>query len=185
MKKAIFYFVSAICYVIFIKEFAEPFIMVFLGNSRAAHLIYLFLIALLPMIILMALSVTSYQDSRNKGKPEAQRETRNYNEQLWAGDIAMNFAFWGYYLTYTLFAVVVVPFALSKLLASPTTQEKFLLPIALIAVATFQVLAAMGVWRSSLRYGGRRLWAILTRIAVVSLLVLIVFEFIYFILSSH
>jgi magnesium-transporting ATPase (P-type) len=177
MKKAIFYCASAILYVVIYKEFAEERLFEYSSYTKAHSGIVLFVFGLLPMITLFALSLTAYQKNREKNVPPNEGNERDYNQQLWAGDIAMPSAFWFSYLLSVLATAAVVWFAAKKFNTSPSVQAKIILTFALLCVFAYQALAARGVWRSAHRYVGLPVWAASAKVAVLLLLGLVVLEF--------
>ena len=87
---------------------------------------------------------------------------------LWSGDLALNEAFW----TWTVTVGLLVNIATSMLFVVLILQDQ---PLAAVLVGyglstPYNVVAAVGVWRSAARYHGPSLHADLARIVTVILM---------------
>jgi hypothetical protein len=85
--------------------------------------------------------------------------------QLWRGNIELPRAFWDYAIIYgslaNLFATIVALAMLASNLSGLIALAVFLLPV------PYNIVAAVGVWRSAELYRGPPVWANLARIAVI------------------
>ena len=103
--------------------------------------------------------------------PDSRGKTRSPARALWAGEVPLARAFWGYAVAGGL-ALNLATTALSLALfaaAAPTV-------LAVVAHALplpYNAFVFVAVWRSAGRYGGERRWADLARVAIVPWTILV------------
>ena len=85
--------------------------------------------------------------------------------RLWRGDYPLPRAFWDHAIIYGSLANLTATIAALGLLA---TNAPGLLALAIFLIpAPYNLVAAVGVWRSAARYRGPPVWANAARIAVI------------------
>ncbi len=97
--------------------------------------------------------------------PDSRRKKKSPARALWAGEVPLARAFWGYAIAGGL-ALNLATTALS--LALFAADAPTVLAVAALALPVpYNVFVCVAVWRSAERYGGERRWADLARVAIV------------------
>lgn len=91
------------------------------------------------------------------------RISKPWYKKLWDGDYSLAKSYWGFTVLASLLAVAAVRF-FSFIAGDGLAPFLFLVYFA--AVFVYSPVAMVGVWRSSKRYAGARIWAILARLCV-------------------
>ena len=101
-----------------------------------------------------------------RGRPDADRPaTRNPVARLWRGEFSLPMSYWVWGVLGNRVSGLAV-----NLVASSTDSPGPTLAVGAVSIVYF-VIVTVGIWRSSSRYPGRRLWRDLARVSVALALV--------------
>ena len=87
------------------------------------------------------------------------KNNTNFFVKFWNGDLSLPMSYWGVGVGVGLAFGFTVGILLAILNMSEDAMWGFIIP--------FQVYTVVGIWRSADRYKGKKIWAILAKIAVV------------------
>ena len=111
------------------------------------------------------MSASLLLNSKHSAPAAAGLVMRDHVLRLWRGDLPLPRAFWDHAIIYGSLANLVTTIAALGVLAANgpglLALAVFLLP------APYNLMAAVGVWRSAARYRGPTIWANAARIAVI------------------
>jgi uncharacterized membrane protein len=164
MLKAMFYLLAALGYGIVIN-LAKPILSSALGDSSIGYWIQVILV-IVPILTLVGLSQRAMQGHRRQSELNKSEKSTNRNELLWSGKLSLTQAYWCGYVPYAIFSAFCGNYAMSKVNKFQPSETKLAI-VAVIFIIAMLALSILGVWRSGERYGGNRLWVILSRITMV------------------
>ena len=174
MFKAIFYFLSAVIYIFLIVEYIKLPLLKLLSAWPGALLEIISGLLFLPFIILIAYSYDAYDKRKQISEPKLYSVKVEPFTQLWAGDMPMWSAFWGYHTTVNIFSFF-GSYAISRQLSVYSNRTLLMSFSMFIVFLGYLTLTTLGTWRSSNRYTGPRIWVVCTRIGLVFSTIFMVF----------
>ncbi len=90
---------------------------------------------------------------------KAKTQKANFFVKFWNGDISLAMSYWGVGLGLGIlfgFSVGIITITLGM---SEDAMWGFIIP--------FQIFTVVGIWRSSDKYNGKKIWAVLAKISVI------------------
>jgi hypothetical protein len=162
--KAMFYLLAALGYGILIN-LAKPILSSALGDSSIGYWIQMILV-IVPILTLIGLSQRAKQSHHRQSQLKKSEKSTNRTELLWSGKLSLTQAYWCGYVPYAIFSAVCGNYAMSKINKFQPSETKLAI-VAVNFIIAILALSIFGVWRSGDRYGGKRLWVILSRITMV------------------
>jgi hypothetical protein len=167
MLKIIFYVASALAYTILFVEYAKAPIWKLLSEHPRLPVDLISWLFFVPTIIFGALALDAYKNPKKNHAPQLQAAQTGPFQKLWAGEMPMWHAFWGYHMPVTGFFAFVGNYAIARFGSEGSGRSVLVLVFFFIICLGYHILTISGTWRSSRRYTGSRIWAVLVRIGVI------------------
>jgi len=87
------------------------------------------------------------------------KQNKNFFIKFWNGDLSLPMSYWGVGIGIGIVFGLSIGILIGLLGMSEDAMWGFLIP--------FQIYTVVGIWRSSDKYKGKKIWAVLAKIAVI------------------